>query len=100
MHLLPPNHARSNMTFIALTNIFLIVLFVFTMLFVRWRNRKLKQAYLARLLKQPETFKWLSRSLSDNNAEDIQAIRTHFGLPLQESKQLINIFRSQNPGKM
>ncbi len=100
MHLLPPNHARSNMTFIALTNIFLIVLFVFTMLFVRWRNRKLKQAYLARLLKQPETFKWLSRNLSDNNAEDIQAIRTHFGLPLQESKQLINIFRSQNPGKM
>ena len=100
MHLLPPNHARSHMTFIALTNIFLIVLFVFTMLFVRWRNRKLKQAYLARLLKQPETFEWLSRNLSDNNAEDIQAIRTHFGLPLQESKQLINIFRSQNPGKM
>ncbi|MFC2540665.1 hypothetical protein RSJ68_06050 [Neisseria sp. DTU_2020_1000833_1_SI_GRL_NUU_006] len=99
MDLLPPNHARSNMTFIALTNIFLIVLFVFTMLFVRWRNRKLKQAYLARLLKQPETFEWLSRNLSDNNAEDIQAIRTHFGLPLQESKQLINIFRSQNPGK-
>lgn len=78
------------MTFIALTNIFLIVLFVFTMLFVRWRNRKLKQAYLARLLKQPETFEWLSHNLSDNNAEDIQAIRTHFGLPLQESKQLIN----------
>ena len=100
MHLLPPNHARSNMTFIALTNIFLIVLSVFTMLCVRWRNRKLKQAYLARLLKQPETFEWLSRNLSDNNAEDIQAIRTHFGLPLQESKQLINIFRSQNPGKM
>ena len=100
MHLLPPNHACSNMTFIALTNIFLIVLFVFTMLFVRWRNRKLKQAYLARLLKQPETFEWLSHNLSDNNAEDIQAIRTHFGLPLQESKQLINIFRSQNPGKM
>lgn len=100
MDLPPPNHARSNMTFIALTNIFLIVLFVFTMLFVRWRNRKLKQAYLARLLKQPETFEWLSHNLSDNNAEDIQAIRTHFGLPLQESKQLINIFRSQNPGKM
>lgn len=100
MDLLPPNHARSNMTFIALTNIFLIALFVFTMLFVRWRNRKLKQAYLARLLKQPETFEWLSCNLSDNNAEDIQAIRTHFGLPLQESKQLINIFRSQNPGKM
>lgn len=88
------------MTFITLTNIFLIVLFVFTMLFVRWRNRKLKQAYLAQILKQPETFEWLSHNLSDNNAEDIQAIRTHFGLPLQESKQLINIFRSQNPGKM
>ena len=88
------------MTFITLTNIFLIVLFVFTMLFVWWRNRKLKQAYLAQILKQPETFEWLSHNLSDNNAEDIQAIRTHFGLPLQESKQLINIFRSQNPGKM
>lgn len=100
MDLLPPNHARSHMTFIALTNIFLIVLFVFTMLFVRWRNRKLKQAYLARILKQPETFEWLSHNLSGDEVKDIQAIRTHFGLPLQESKQLINIFRSQNPGKM
>lgn len=88
------------MNFIAITNIFLLALCVFTMLLVRQRNRKLKQAYLARLCRQPETFEWLSKNLSGNEVADIKAARARFGLPLLETKQLIDTFRSRDGHKV
>lgn len=84
------------MNMMAFTNIFLIVLCIFTMLLVWSRNWKRKQAYFEKIKRNPENLKWLEHNLTGKEKADLKNINEHFGLPLLQAKQLLEYYKQQS----
>ncbi|WP_342031619.1 hypothetical protein [Neisseria sp. Marseille-Q2251] len=84
------------MDMMAFTNIFLIVLCIFTMLLVWSRNWKHKQAYFEKIKNNPDNLKWLKQNLTGKEKTDLKNINEHFGLPLLQAKQLLEYYKQQS----
>ena len=84
------------MNMMAFTNIFLIVLCIFTMLLVWSRNWKRKQAYFEKIKSNPNNLKWLEQNLTGKEKADLKNINEHFGLPLLQAKQLLEYYTQQS----
>ena len=84
------------MDMMAFTNIFLIVLCIFTMLLVWSRNWKCKQTYFEKITSNPDNLKWLEQNLTGKETADLKNINEHFGLPLLQAKQLLEYYKQQS----
>ncbi|WP_455008673.1 hypothetical protein [Neisseria sicca] len=84
------------MDMMAFTNIFLIVLCIFTMLLVWSRNWKRKQAYFEKIKSNPDNLKWLEQNLTGKETADLKSINEYFGLPLLQAKQLLEYYKQQS----
>ncbi len=84
------------MDMMAFTNIFLIVLCIFTMLLVWSRNWKRKQAYFEKIKSNPDNLKWLEQNLTGKETADLKNINEYFGLPLLQAKQLLEYYKQQS----
>ena len=80
----------------AFTNIFLIVLCIFTMLLVWSRNWKRKQTYFEKIKSNPDNLKWLEQNLTGKETADLKNINEYFGLPLLQAKQLLEYYKQQS----
>lgn len=84
------------MDMMAFTNIFLIVLCIFTMLLVWSRNWKRKQAYFEKIKSNPDNLKWLEQNLTGKETADLKSINEYFGLSLLQAKQLLEYYKQQS----
>ena len=84
------------MDMMTFTNIFLIVLCIFTMLLVWSRNWKRKQAYFEKIKSNPDNLKWLEQNLTGKETADLKNINEYFGLPLLQAKQLLEYYKQQS----
>ena len=84
------------MDMMAFTNIFLIVLCIFTMLLVWSRNWKRKQTYFEKIKSNPDNLEWLEQNLTGKETADLKNINEYFGLPLLQAKQLLEYYKQQS----
>ena len=88
------------MDMMAFTNIFLIVLCIFTMLLVWSRNWKRKQAYFEKIKSNPDNLKWLEQNLTGKETADLKSINEYFGLPLLQRSNYLNTTSSSRKNNL